>query len=184
MAESSIAHVYIHDVEVGSVPLEQYKAILAEIRRDKRLYLAQAGEYLAASTRFVIDLVRLYIFVLGTMVSAYAIYCAYSDFGTDAIASFQNATPAQLSEGLRVLLFASVLFAFMAIALQVMFWNKRLFQARSEFQVAIHRRICKLLEVPSEGPMRVTWIEERAGNKSKGITVQDLQNAYNSAVNK
>jgi len=149
---AAIARVYVNNVEVGSLPVEQYQAIVQQARADKRLYVGQALSALNVLYRFLVKalfMVPVFYFVVLLVLEV----GSPSDM-TDFITAMQQATPAEVNHTIRMMLG----WGFMFSAICVFFaWGLGGFSTGyvDPFDVKIAGRIRSLLEVPAEGALRV-----------------------------
>ncbi|WP_051050701.1 hypothetical protein [Metapseudomonas furukawaii] len=153
---SSIARIHVNGVEVGSIPADTYHAMVQNVRRNRRLYLAWT---IAATKACLRPVVRFYCalpsIVVGVLLLAAA---AWPAAFTALVADLQAADPQTITAGLRhALAFICAVFivGFPILALM----RPGLVRFESPFDKALSRQIRRLLEVPTEGTMRVEIIE-------------------------
>lgn len=164
---SSVARVYLNDVEVGSLPSSQYEAIVKDARQDKRLYLRQALNVIATVLRFFINAYRYiphaWFNLLVIVVIADSLW---PGLGSDFMAALMKMTKTEPKASLdvfRIALFWG--FAFTSFSMLLgMASGSLTFGAVNEFDCAINRRIRAILEVPAEGQMTVV-VEKNDENR-------------------
>lgn len=155
---TSIARVWVNDIEVGSLPLATYKAVQESVKREKRLYLAFAWEFLCAFFRAFGALFRNVPWVTFALLMAMALFDPASFTGL--IADLRTADPESVTKGVRVLLQTSFLITFLCIFMAVLTAGRK-FGFKNPFDAALSRRIRSLLEVPTDGELTIMVYEEQ-----------------------
>lgn len=156
--KTSIARVWVNDIEVGSLPLATYKDVQASLKREKRLYFAFAWEFLCALFRAFFALFRNVPWVTFALFMAMAVFDPASFTGL--IADLRTADPESVTKGVRVLLQTSFLITFLCIFMAVLTAGRK-FGFKNPFEAALSRRIRSLLEVPTDGELMIMVIEEQ-----------------------
>ncbi|MFL1449210.1 hypothetical protein ACI77O_12515 [Pseudomonas tritici] len=149
---ASIARVHVNGIEVGSLPTETYNAIAKKVRKDRRLYLAwvfaAAGAVLRMLTRFYSSLPSV---VVGLLLLCAAVS---PETFTGMVAELKTADPEAITQGVRKLLgFICTIFTVTVPLVAVLFPGYVRFQ--SPFDQALSREIRGLLEVPTEGSLKI-----------------------------
>ncbi|MDZ5605334.1 hypothetical protein SJI00_21395 [Pseudomonas sp. RP23018S] len=149
---STIARVHVNGIEVGSLPAKTYHAIVRSVRKDRRLYLAWG---FAAAGSVLRTLIKFYISVLSVLLGFFLLLALFSpDSFTSVLIYMRAADPAAFTEGLRKLLGCiGLVFTLMAPTIAILF--PRYFPFQSPFDDALSRKIRSLLEVPTEGSLRI-----------------------------
>ncbi|MBU9439112.1 hypothetical protein KTE91_28945 [Burkholderia multivorans] len=152
MGTAAIARVYVNDVEVGALPADQYNRIVKDVRADRRLYVAQAMNYIGFVWRFVAHSLRFVpIFWFAALVVAEILG---PSIVTDLIAAMRQATPTEVNHGICWMLGAGMIFSMLTVSF-CMFAGAYPSGLVDEFEAKISRQIRSLLEVPAEGTMSV-----------------------------
>lgn len=152
---NAIARVYVNDVDIGSLPADQYKNIVIEIRRDRRLWVAQILNLLAVAFRFVAMLMKVlpfflfYVTLLGVLFAPESI--------SEIMVYIQSATPDEIVQRMRQVIVASLFLSFLIMLISSIVSGYRYGYA-NQFDKDINKRIRNILEVPTEGDMRVSII--------------------------
>ncbi|MCF6783707.1 hypothetical protein [Stutzerimonas stutzeri] len=149
---ASIARIYVNDIEVGSLPTETYNEIAKKVRKNRRLYLAWVLAFAEALLRI---LVRFYGSLPSVFVGLFLLCAAVSpETFTSVVAELKAASPEAITEGVRKLLgFISIVVSVTLPFVLALFPGYARFQ--SPFEQAVSREIRGLLEVPTEGALRV-----------------------------
>lgn len=150
-----VAHVFVNNIEVGSLPVCEYQQLVKSVRKSKRLYVIQLFNWLVVAMRCGGELlIMLPVYLVGLMVCvAFVAPDALSAYFT----AISKLTPEQLVQTVRALSGAlSVVYA--------MYLGGRLLVKGSlagyvnQFEAEVNERVRTLLEVPAEGAVRVEWI--------------------------
>ena len=167
MLNATVARVYVNQVEVGSLPMDQYRRIVddvnAEVHGDRRLYLAQAFNLVKCAYRVVTLILKLalilflLVLISGTLVAP--------DEITWLVAAMRNATPAEVTHGMRVALFVySGLSAFLVLLAATFIGHRFGYvnQFKDSSGARINLRIREILEVPADGDMGISFADGKS----------------------
>ncbi|MGL0788774.1 hypothetical protein [Xanthomonas translucens] len=149
----AIARVSINGIDVGSLPADQYRRIVAESRRDWRLWVAQSLAWAAVILRLV-SLVLQVMAVCWLLFIPLLALLAPADL-TAMIATLAKTPPAEITKGIRTLLTFFIGLGVLAMFMAPIFTPSLVQPLVNHFDRAISRRIRELLEVPTEGDIRV-----------------------------
>lgn len=156
---TSIARIYVNQVEVGALPASQYHSVVKQIRSDGRLYVLQGFNFVEVLIRFLLATFRLVPSMWFLVAVILAIWAPEAI--TEFVASFQKFSPSEVSQGFQRMLLWSVLFNGVALMAHVGFAAG--FQPYGYINMidrAVSRRIREVLEVPAEGELMVTVIDD------------------------
>lgn len=149
---NAVAKVYVNNVGVGALPADQYKSIVSDVRRDRRIVVAQVLNIFAVVLRFFERVLKVMPVFLFYMV------CIFILFSPESIAvtlvEIQKAAPNEIVRGLRTLILVSLLLTTLILFIIPMFSSYR-FGYANQFDNEINKRIRRILEVPTEGDMSV-----------------------------
>ncbi|MDR6397956.1 hypothetical protein ACTOWA_00370 [Herbaspirillum seropedicae] len=171
-AHAPIAHVFIHDVEVGSMPLVDYEEILASVRDDWRIRIAGAVESMQWLVGGAAGFARDYVRGVVTVIALSLTYAALAADGADVVAWWQHAAAQEIVGVLKAVSLGALV---LLLAVRVVTGRLWSYPVESAYNREVHLRVRRLLEVPSDGPMRITWAEE-IPVKSRGISFRDVMN--------
>lgn len=159
---TSIARVYVNQVEVGALPATQYHAVVKQARRDWRLHVLQGFNVAAVLVRFLLTSLRL-VPLLWFMV-AVLLGIWYPDSITEFVASFPTLSPSQVSQSFQHMLLWSTFVTGVSLMLRAALTGSSAgFQPYGYINMidrAVSRRIREILEVPAEGDMMVTVTDD------------------------
>lgn len=153
---ASIARIYVNNIEVGSIPASTYRDIDKRVRQSKRLYLAWV---LAYSGLILRKLAVFFGAMPAMLIGALILLLALSpETFTDFVGELMAAEPAAITQRLRnavgaIATLAVFVFPFSALI------RPRSWLVDNPFKVETSRRIRQLLEVPSEGDMKIEFAE-------------------------
>jgi hypothetical protein len=158
--QNAIARVYVNQVEVGSLPADQYRRIVDEVRSevngDLRLYLAQAFNLARCVARFVIFILEFVPFFCFLTLTLLAL--ATPNALTSLLAAISQATPAEMTQGIRMALLVlggGSTFAFLLVSLIAGHGFGYINQFSSNIGTRISLRIREILKVPADGDMMI-----------------------------
>lgn len=153
---NAVAKVYVNNVGVGALPANQYKTIVNEIRRDRRLFVAQLLNFLAVVFRFMVINLKVLPFFL------FYLMCTGVLFSPESISTIlteiQKATPDEIVLGIRQAILVSLLLTIFTLFVASLFSNYR-YGYVNQFDKGINKRIRNILEVPTEGDMSVIIVD-------------------------
>lgn len=157
---SSIARVYVNDVEVGSLPVDTYNNIVKTVRNTPSLYFLWFKSFLLLIFRKVFGYFQAVPFVL---ISAFFLLLIVSpEIITSLITDFKIADPGKITEDLREIVKAVFSLGVIAMPLSALFFPEN-WRFYNPFEHEVSLRIRKLLEVPTEGKL-VVEISKRKNN--------------------
>jgi hypothetical protein len=159
---TAIARVYVNDIEVGALPADLYKKIVKDVYADRRLYVHQAANYLWAAFRLVANSFQIipYVYLIALFLAEVLSPSIVSTF----IGVMRQATPAEMNNYIWEMLGVGLLFS-MLVLLFSMTLSKYPSGITDKFAVQINHRIRSLLEVPSEGALRVIFVSGDDSNE-------------------
>lgn len=149
---TSVSRVLINNVEVGSIPTDQFQAIVAETKRDWRLYAASIWSTLFAGTKLFLKSLAIAPVVALTIASLLVFF--YPDGGTAFFDELKQTTGAEISNLVRSSLTVSWLATVIALVFGIAFGAIK-FGYTDPFSRVIGERIRFLLEEPNDGPITV-----------------------------
>lgn len=173
--QSNVATVYLNGIGIGSLPISQHRTMLAEARRDPRLYLHQGGNLLYMA-------VTLLGKGIGNVPKLWAMaLVAGVIFAPKQMAGLVELSQAQLPQlsgeqvvtGLQSLLSNSLIVSYLVLLLEfVMFPQATRYGYRDVFNDAVGFALRKEFEAPAHGKVEVRYWE--VGNAAKSVA-QDAQ---------
>lgn len=149
---NEIARIYVNDIEVGSLPSHVYRKIVTEAKRDKRLYFAQAMNFilvvlqLTASVFKYIPFTLILFLLLG--------FIAGPDILVELVRASRTASPEYVVGFIGRTLLSAACFNLTVLTAGMGFGSLR-FGYVNHFDAAISRRVKSLLEVPADGDLSV-----------------------------
>ena len=169
-AQAPIAYVFIHDIEVGEISVADYKEILASVRKDWRIRVSGVFENVKWVFGGAGSLARDYIRGVVVFLGLIAGYAAFAKEGTVLISWWQHAAAEEIATGLRMIFCGVGAIMLVIRSFSGSIWN---YPVDSAYEREVHLRVRRMLKVPSDGPMRITWTEE-VPIKSLGVSVRDV----------
>ena len=150
---TSIARVTLNGVEVGSLPAETYYTLIAEVRGDSRLYVAQTLNLLGCVWRLAWRTVLVLPATWFTLLAAVVVLSPTE--AAALVVVIREATPEILVYG--VARFLTWTFCFTAIGLTIksVLFGRVPFGYVNQFDQVISDRVRQCLEVPAEGDISV-----------------------------
>lgn len=163
---TSIARVYVNQIEVGALPSAQYRAVVEQTRHDWRLYVQQVFNVAFACLWFLIASFRLVPTLLFIAGAAAAIWVPEEI--TASVIQLATITPEQLSQGIqRLLLWCTVFAVILHCSVFMMFFSGfHKFGYINVFDRAVNKQIRRVLEVPAEGDMFVHIVDEAGDDEN------------------
>lgn len=165
---SSTALVYVNDVEVGSLPTEQYYQLVKEVRRQKMLYFLQALNMANVAARLVFVWLQLAA-ILGAI-----IVCGLALSGTatltEVFSSVQAAPPKALAQTVHHI--AVFCLSMASVGVVLLSAVGRLDSGYvNQFNRTISLRLRQLMEVPAEGTVQVVLVAEKE-EADRSLTIE------------
>lgn len=155
--KSSIVRVHVNGIEVGSLPAKTYHAIVKDVRRDRRLYLAWT---LSATHLVLRKLFQLFSAIPTIIVGLIILMALFSpELFTQLLVGLRTSEPEAIAQGLRKLITTIATVAAFAFPLSAIFAPSH-WRIQNPFASAISRKIRQVLEVPAEGELMVEIIEQ------------------------
>ncbi|MGY6257273.1 hypothetical protein ACXIVK_27830 [Paraburkholderia caledonica] len=149
---NAIARVYVNDIEVGTLPADQYNKIVKMVRADRRLYVAQAMNYFKVLLRCLFLTIRYVPTALFFALFLFEITSPSSV--TDVIVGMRQSTPEAVNHGVCWLLGTGWIVSMLFVVVG-MFDGVFPTGAVDQFDRKISHHIRSLLEVPAQGKMMV-----------------------------
>lgn len=164
---NGIAHVFINGVEVGSLPADQYHHMVAEVYKDRRFLKQQISALMMAiGHSFIQGMSQFSAYILLSLcIGAAVIPTTYL---TQFIQYLMNLTAGDIAVAVSTMgQIVIVMAAFATIGTFVfgIFFKPEVF-LRSKCNAEIHQWIREILEVSSEGELRVS-IEHHSNRNDK-----------------
>lgn len=153
----SIARVYLNDVEIGSMPIAQYKTIVADVKTDYRLYILQAWVVLKGAVNITFSCFHGVAMSSLLLLSLLVVF-----FPEDLIASItelKNYSLVDIVETSRTVFIYLWIFTSLLMPLLLAFSSKPVYGIYNCFNNKINYEIRRLLEVPTEGNLNVVCYE-------------------------
>lgn len=154
---SRVARVYVNNIEVGSLPADQYEQIIKNSKRNWKNYISQAFNILWVSWRIGVRII-LTVPVIWFMVAFLSVIFDETIL-TTIFTAIQTNSPEQNTQYFKNTLNISVLISSLSIFLSSIFIGARSFGYVNLFDLAINRKIREILEVPTDGDVNVTVID-------------------------
>lgn len=161
--QNGTAVIRVNGIEVGAMPLEQYQAIVREVKSDWLIRIATVTSYIRFSIRLAS---RFFYYFAMSFLVVFAIFMLYSNFHPAALTQFvtdlQGASPDVIVSVLRNI--TQICFMLTLITLVITGYTMGFPAFVSASQIAINERIREVMEVPAEGTVSVTFNRE-TGNE-------------------
>lgn len=155
---ASVARIYVNDIEVGTLPADQYEYIVKQVKAEKRLYLLWLGGMLKLILRPVLR----YISWIPGIIAGMFLVMAVLQPGDLAliIDEIRAADSMAIVEGLRMLVTFTIPVGIFYGIVRVIFGDPD--RLPDPFGDEISRYIRSELEVPTEGRMTVELVPHDA----------------------
>jgi len=150
---SKIAKIHINNIEVGSLPAEEYEAIVKAVKSDWRVYLSQALNILRVALRLAVTVLRLVPWAWFVLLFL-AMLAAPTEV-TAVISALQKASPEAITHGIQQAIIAGIVLSVAAVFVSVISGNSIAFGFVDHFNQAINQRLRYILEEPAEGDVMV-----------------------------
>ena len=141
------ANIFINNVPVGSLPASEYQQIIHDAYQNRRLYLEQAGHFLAVIANTLIHASSC-CFMLLVLLMGWDAF-----FDTAALTSnfekVRQTTPVELISGLRMYM----VWCGLSVGLYLLLELPKLLS--SAFKEHIHQQIRQRLGIPASGEMTI-----------------------------
>ena len=156
--KSSIARIHVNDIEVGTLPADKYHQIVKSVRHTRRLYLSWA----VSATALVLRKFTQFVCAMPAIAvgASFILLMVLPDTVTQLIADMRTSTPEEITHFLRRVIHLISVLAIVVFPASVIF-SPRSWLFQSPFDKEISQQIRQLLEVPTEGDLRVEIIEQR-----------------------
>lgn len=160
LRKSNVATVYLNGIEIGSLPISQHRAMLAEARRDPQLYLRQVGNLL----RMALNLLAAGIgnvpklWALCLVASLIFLPTELADLVQRSLPKLPQLSGDQVVTGLQSLLSTSLILSYVVLLLEfVAFPGAARYGYRDVFHEAVSFTLRKELEAPAHGKVEVQY---------------------------
>ncbi|MGU5650165.1 hypothetical protein ACV1DG_17225 [Aeromonas hydrophila] len=163
--ETNVATVYLNGIGIGSLPISQHRAMLAEARRDPRLYLHQAGNllYMAGILlgKGIGNVPKLW--ALWLVASVIFLPTEFANLIQRSLPQLPQLSGEQVVIGLQSLLSTSLIISYLALMLEfLMFPRATRYGYRDVFNDAVSFALRKEFEAPAHGEVEVRYWEAAA----------------------
>lgn len=158
--KSNVATVYLNGIEIGSLPISKHRAMLAEARRDPRLYLQQGGNLLRMALNLLAagigNVPKLWALLL--VASVIFLPTELADLVQQSLPLLPQLSGEQVVTGLQSLLSTSLIFSYVVLLLEfVAFPGAIRYGYRDVFHDAVSFTLRKELEAPAHGKVEVRY---------------------------
>lgn len=155
-----VARVYLNGIEIGCLPVEQHKSMLAAARRIPSLYMRQVVNVglvtlnlLARTLRYMTG-----IWLLMFLAATLAFPQVLGEWMQGVIADLSQANAAEFGRGLQTWVLCSVLFAALALLIEfVMVAKPDWYGRRDVFEEEVSFQLRRELEAPAHGKVHVLY---------------------------
>jgi|GEM_PF-1828292 len=154
---SSVARVYLNDVEVGSLPATDYRSIVANTKKDWKLYFLQVLILMKAVLNIIafgfraIPAFLLLAIVLGVVF--------FPEQVTENLEALSKFTIGEIVEGAQNLFVSIWIITSILTPAFLMTWRPNSFGFYDVFDDKVNQEIRKILEVPTTGNLTVVCYE-------------------------
>lgn len=140
-----IAKVYVNCIQVGSIPIEQYKEIKKSAYKDKLNYILQLLNTIKFLVKLIVKAIKLIPFVWLLI----TFYCILFDLQqlTIFITVFQENSPERIAEFIKSMFLLGLGFGFIFVLFEAVLFRNN-FEYENSFKSAIELAILDLLEIP------------------------------------
>ncbi|MND27170.1 hypothetical protein D3C80_176310 [compost metagenome] len=155
-----VAKVYLNGIEIGCLPVEQHKSMLAAARRIPSLYMSQVVNVGLVTLNLLARTLRYMtaIWLLMFLVATLAIPQALGEWMQDVIAGLSQANAAELGRGLQSWVLCSFVFAALALLIEfVMVASPDWYGRRDVFAEEVSFQLRRELEAPAQGKVHVLY---------------------------
>lgn len=154
-----VARVYLNGIEIGSLPVAQHKAMLAQARRDFGLYLSQAINAVLIGGRMLLALF-VFVPVVWLVAITLCLLVEPAEAGTivkELLAILQQDSAEKVGLFLQGVLQASLFLASFLVGVSCFMSRGRLYGYRDVFKEAVHYQLRKELEAPAYGVVEILY---------------------------
>ncbi|WP_133462489.1 hypothetical protein [Scandinavium goeteborgense] len=153
--KDGVAVISVNNINVGSMPVEQYEEIVRTIKKDWRTRILSVLSYMRFGCRIAI---RLWSFFVQSFSVIIALFMLYSIFNlpdvTQYINEVRNLPSQNIAEGIRLVANLCVTLMFIVFPISIFIKGVPVFVSATEN--AINKKIREIMEVPSEGKVSVS----------------------------
>lgn len=148
---ASIARIHVNGIEVGSLPVEIYNGIVSTTRQDRRLYFAYAFR---ATSLILRVLARCTVAVPGFLLLAFSFFLIFEPASiTDVIKFLRAGSPDEITAALKGSLVITWWATVSLLPGMLMLFCPGQIAFKNPFTDLVNRRVRRMLEVPTEGPL-------------------------------
>lgn len=148
-----IAKVYVNNIEVGSLPIDQVRKIEKAVEKDWKLHVSQAFNHIWILSNFTLKA----FIVIPTIWFAVLLLTALfnpSDI-TNILTALQSTSPEELTKPITSLLFMSFFLALFINTIVCVCRGFTYFGYENKFKSAFNHAIKDILEVPDKGEVLI-----------------------------
>ncbi|ENE5338097.1 hypothetical protein ABNL11_004957 [Klebsiella pneumoniae] len=154
--QKGVAVIRVNNIEVGSMPVSQYEEIVRAVKKDWRTRIASVFSYVGFVWKFI---KRTWSYFVNSFTVLFALFMLYSLFHPAELTQFINemrSLPSEnIANGIRSVINICLLLTIISSVLSFFVIGTPVFVSATEN--AINKEIRKVMEVPTEGQVSVTF---------------------------
>lgn len=152
-----VAIIKVNGIDVGSMPLEQYHAIVKKVKKDWRNRIVSAFSVLHYLFRIASVYCEYFIKTLVIFMALFFISSITSPSSvTELISSLKYSTPTDITTLIHTITNFAILISIFSFIMMLFFMPHTRFNYISPFDVAINKIIRTIMEVPANGDVTVS----------------------------
>lgn len=143
-----VAKVYINNVLVGFLPIDQYEKIRVFAYKDKKNHILQIFNIFKIINNMIIETMK-FILSLGAVLFFAFILFSPQEF-TSFISFLKESSSLQITQLIRSIVVIGMIFGVFFLIIEISLFMNR-FGYENAFQSSIERNVLQLLEIPERG---------------------------------
>ncbi|ELE4368138.1 hypothetical protein VRR38_004700 [Salmonella enterica] len=154
--QDSVAVIKVNNIEVGSMPVSQYEEIVQSVKKDWKTRVAAVFSYVGFVWKFINRVWSYFIYSFTVLFALFMLYSfSHPAELTQFIDGLRSLPSEDIAKGIRTVIYICVVVTIICSALSFFLIGKPVFVSATEN--AINKEIRKVMEVPTEGPVSVTF---------------------------
>ncbi|EGS4262587.1 hypothetical protein P0664_004767 [Salmonella enterica] len=154
--QNNVAVITVNNIEVGSMPVSQYKEIVKSVKKDWRTRVTAVFNCVRYIWKLIIRLWSYFVQSFTVIIALSMFYfSSHPAEATQFVTELRNASSEELASAIRSVTNLCFFLTIIACLLSLFIKGTPVFVSASEN--AINRKIREVMEVPTEGKVSVTF---------------------------
>lgn len=150
------AVVKVNGIEVGAMPLEQYEAIVRDVKKDWRTRVASVFSYIGFVWRMIQRFWHYFVQTISIFIALFLLYFFQNQAELpQLITELRNAPSQHIAQIINTITYTGIVLTTIAGTLSIILKGTPAYVTATEN--AINKKIREVMEVPAEGQVSITF---------------------------